>query len=459
MGEEDEGFDEEFCDTEDPPLRQPPHNLPPLNLQELNTSDLQSFLVESTLSDRDHSVTPSLAHSPFHAMSLLEDIDPGVFVTEVEQSTHVLLEDGVIEKSPIHSPFPLTSPSPVCATLNSMSLGDNGQGYSPSPMDDWSNHHNMLHYSRYSNAGSSVGSEYSSSVDVCAGSPYLFTSGSFVSSSSAPVSSGQQYELDMLVSVCSGQPTATHHPATPVQTASFTPSHPPPSPTPSYHHSPAHFDPVHSYGGGSSPVHSLPATPSTPHTHSITTSPVTPHQQPHAYEGDPLISGQLTQMHGGGAASPIPSPHGMGTANYTSCSTQTPLQRTPSPIPGTGMRHKPSDSSDFNTPKQKQANRKPENEQLVHMPFFKFKRLLDSPSVTDEKKTDIKNVRRRGKNKIAAKMCRQRKQELVLGLQQEIEALKSHREQISVVKANLEEEVGRLKTHCLAIFRQKRQQH
>jgi hypothetical protein len=96
------------------------------------------------------------------------------------------------------------------------------------------------------------------------------------------------------------------------------------------------------------------------------------------------------------------------------------------------------------------------------MPFHRFKRILDSSTVSEENKNNIKNIRRRGKNKLAAKMCRQRKQELVHGLQQEIDCLRSRKTEICVRTGSLEREIAELRRHCLAVFhrnKHQRQQH
>ena len=466
MGDEDEGFHEEF-DSEEAPLRPAPtaadHHLPPLNLQELNSTDLQSILMENSLVDGDSSAA---LFPPFPAPALLDDSDPGVFVTEMESTAHSLL--GIEGKSPVHSPFPLSSPSPVCATLNSMTLGDN-QGMvdacSPSPMDEWST---QLNYPAYSDATSSVAdSEYGSTVDVCASSQYLFPATSLPSPSPSPFPatslpspspppsshSGQHYNLDML---------CNQHPQTTPYTCHS------PSPSPSYHHSPAHLNLVNNYNGGGSPTHSsLPSTPPPPSSlpHGIP-SPSSYHHHHHHhqvpqstpnYEGDPLISGQFTLMHGG-AHSPSPSLHGTATTatgSFASCSTQTPLGCTPSPAPSPSHAH-PTTLSDSDVPKKKPASTA--DEKLVHMPFYKFKKILDSPTVPEEKKADIKNVRRRGKNKIAAKNCRQRKQELVLTLQQEIDELNIHKNKLCVRGRAIEQEIKMLRGRCLALSHRNKQQ-
>jgi hypothetical protein len=93
------------------------------------------------------------------------------------------------------------------------------------------------------------------------------------------------------------------------------------------------------------------------------------------------------------------------------------------------------------------------------MPFYKFKKILDSPSVPEEKKNNIKNIRRRGKNKIAAKTCRQRKMDIVLGLQQEIEQLRGMKSQICGRTNSLQREIEVLKAKCSALYRHRRQRN
>lgn len=432
MGDEDEGFDEEFCDSEDPPMRAVP-DLPPLNLQELNNTDIQSLLAESTF-DESVATVP-----PFLTTSLLDDIDPGVSMLEAESSTQSLFELEQGKTSPLHSPFPISTPSPMCAGVGALSVGDVGMFGLP-PVDDW-NTYPM--YGGHYPASSADASDFSSAVNVCTPTSYLLppASPSMVSPSPPPHSSGSGpcFELDMLTSMCTQSPVSDpHHTLT---------AHSP-SPIPSYQHRPANYP--HSLA--SSPSPSLPPTtppPATPPHHYITSSPN--FQYCSNYEYNPLPNGQSKLAKGctGGAGC------GPGTTtntnSFSSCATQTPIRTSspaplspaPSPSLATNSSTSSSNSSD-DIPKTKPV------EKIVHMPFYQFKRILDSPSIPEEKKNNIKTVRRRGKNKIAAKMCRQRKKNLVMGLEQEIDTLRALKMEKASTANALLREIEHLKNTCAA---------
>ena len=72
----------------------------------------------------------------------------------------------------------------------------------------------------------------------------------------------------------------------------------------------------------------------------------------------------------------------------------------------------------------------PEKDQFIKMPFYDFKKILDDPAVSERDKDDVKGIRRRGKNKVAAKVCRQRKLDLINGLQYEIDLLKGEKDKL-----------------------------
>lgn len=459
VGDEDEGFDEEFCDPEEvaQPMRSTPQTaatttaaaatnitypLLPLNLKELNSDDLQSLLVENSFADEGSG--EDLTPPTFPAPSLLDDIDPGVYMTDMEPSSHSFFTDE--RKSPVHSPFPLSSPSPVCVT---MSLGGGGVG-GESPVSEWSGSAG-IHYppAAYSDSSSSVAgdSEYSSSVDLVSSSQYLFPVSSLPSPSPPPTTlGGQHFNLDRLSTL----PSNYHHQHFPQSSSSSTVQpnlyqhqhQVPPSSFP-HHSTSSNLNLVNCYGDGGSPMHSsLPPSP-TPSPHHSNPSPNAYQTPQSTYEATPLINGQYNTMH-----SPVHQ-QTTPTLNFSSCSTQTPLAtRTPSPVPSsTSHTHNLEDE-----PKRKPSTTAKKPDGLVHMPYYRFKKILDSPTVTEEDKSDIKNVRRRGKNKIAAKNCRQRKQELVLGLQEEIERLRSERDGVFLETRTIEKEIAQLKSHCLALF-------
>ncbi len=91
-----------------------------------------------------------------------------------------------------------------------------------------------------------------------------------------------------------------------------------------------------------------------------------------------------------------------------------------------------------------------EDKALIEMPYYKFRKLLDDPSIPETRKESIKNVRRRGRNKMAAKVCRKKKLNMIMGLEQEIELLRKTKLQMSMKSKVLEKEISELKRqyHC-----------
>ncbi|XP_051992241.1 endoplasmic reticulum membrane sensor NFE2L1-like isoform X1 [Xyrauchen texanus] len=66
--------------------------------------------------------------------------------------------------------------------------------------------------------------------------------------------------------------------------------------------------------------------------------------------------------------------------------------------------------------------------QIVNMPVDDFLELLDRQSLSGSEVTLLRDVRRRGKNKLAAQNCRKRKLDAIMGLQDEVEGLAAQRE-------------------------------
>ncbi|XP_016370599.1 nuclear factor erythroid 2-related factor 1-like [Sinocyclocheilus rhinocerous] len=66
--------------------------------------------------------------------------------------------------------------------------------------------------------------------------------------------------------------------------------------------------------------------------------------------------------------------------------------------------------------------------QIVNMPVEKFLELLDSQNLSGSEVTLLRDVRRRGKNKLAAQNCRKRKLDTILALQGEVEGLSVQRD-------------------------------
>ena len=463
VGDEDEGFDEEFCDTEELPMKALPEpHSSPLHLHDLNNPDLQNLLMESSFAD-------PLA-VPFPTSSLLDDIDPGVYMLEAENSTHSLLEPAPL-KSPVHapsSPYHIPAPSPVCANLQSMSLSDTC---------DVGGAEGAWEFNTYQDIFNGVGDfEESSSQFLSHSAPHAaslsdyssLSSSHCHSSSTPPPPTCSGYDLDMLASeACVPMDSsATLTGSFPAVTLTSGSSSSPTSPflprqvipgqgtsshltcnftlqmqmnfrgqTPPPRAAPVSTEPYHSPSPSPSPVGGRcgPATPTLP-------SPAG-----HRYNSG---TGFTSCASGAGPSS---SPHGVkveSSGRSASCSTQTPLSPAPSAASSCDALSTATSAEDPDIPKSKNPT-----DGIVHMPFYKFKKILDSPSLKDQAKSEIKNIRRRGKNKIAAKNCRQRKLDLILGLQQEIDQLKRLKWQFDSRRDCLQREIDQLKTRCSVISR------
>ncbi|XP_051245897.1 nuclear factor erythroid 2-related factor 3 [Dicentrarchus labrax] len=68
--------------------------------------------------------------------------------------------------------------------------------------------------------------------------------------------------------------------------------------------------------------------------------------------------------------------------------------------------------------------------QIVNMPVEEFLEVLDGHGFTPEQVTLLRDIRRRGKNKLAAQNCRKRKLDAITGLQEEVERLHAQRDRL-----------------------------
>lgn len=68
--------------------------------------------------------------------------------------------------------------------------------------------------------------------------------------------------------------------------------------------------------------------------------------------------------------------------------------------------------------------------QIVNMPVEEFLEILDGHGFSPEQVTLLRDIRRRGKNKLAAQNCRKRKLDAITGLQEEVERLRAQRDRL-----------------------------
>ncbi|XP_072106901.1 LOW QUALITY PROTEIN: endoplasmic reticulum membrane sensor NFE2L1-like [Mobula birostris] len=67
------------------------------------------------------------------------------------------------------------------------------------------------------------------------------------------------------------------------------------------------------------------------------------------------------------------------------------------------------------------------NDKIINLPVDEFNELLSKYQLTEAQLTLIRDIRRRGKNKLAAQNCRKRKLDTILNLDQDVEQLKRQR--------------------------------
>ncbi|XP_029913614.1 endoplasmic reticulum membrane sensor NFE2L1a [Myripristis murdjan] len=67
------------------------------------------------------------------------------------------------------------------------------------------------------------------------------------------------------------------------------------------------------------------------------------------------------------------------------------------------------------------------NELIINLPVEEFNELLANHRLNDEQLTLVRDIRRRGKNKMAAQNCRKRKLDVLLGLEESVLGLRRHR--------------------------------
>lgn len=133
-----------------------------------------------------------------------------------------------------------------------------------------------------------------------------------------------------------------------------------------------------------------------------------------------------TSMH---APSPAPSPHPVlsEAVSQSNMRSQCETEEDVSPISG------------YNT------------DELVHMPYQEFKTLIRTLKLDTATIRKAKEIRKRGKNKVAAKNCRQRKIDSVYSLNGEIVHLRQQLKSVAYEKETLMRELQVWKARCSAL--------
>ncbi|XP_015213578.2 nuclear factor erythroid 2-related factor 3 [Lepisosteus oculatus] len=90
---------------------------------------------------------------------------------------------------------------------------------------------------------------------------------------------------------------------------------------------------------------------------------------------------------------------------------------------------------------------------IVNMPVEEFLELLSGFQLSDAQVALIRDIRRRGKNKVAAQNCRRRKLDAIAGLEGEVERLRRHRDRLLRDRAQHSKSLGCLKQRLGQLYR------
>ncbi|CAI9551169.1 unnamed protein product, partial [Staurois parvus] len=92
-------------------------------------------------------------------------------------------------------------------------------------------------------------------------------------------------------------------------------------------------------------------------------------------------------------------------------------------------------------------------DEIVSMPVEMFNNMLSKHYLTETQISVIRDIRRRGKNKVAAQNCRKRKLDVILNLEDDVNQLKAQKEKLLKEKAQCSKSVSHLKQKLNDLYR------
>uniref|UniRef100_A0A8C5MFY6 NFE2 like bZIP transcription factor 3 n=1 Tax=Leptobrachium leishanense TaxID=445787 RepID=A0A8C5MFY6_9ANUR len=92
-------------------------------------------------------------------------------------------------------------------------------------------------------------------------------------------------------------------------------------------------------------------------------------------------------------------------------------------------------------------------DEIVSMPVETFNNMLTKHFLTDNQVSVIRDIRRRGKNKVAAQNCRKRKLDVILTLEDDVSHLKAHKERLLKERTQCIKSVGHMKQKVNELYR------
>ncbi|XP_018428982.1 PREDICTED: nuclear factor erythroid 2-related factor 3 [Nanorana parkeri] len=92
-------------------------------------------------------------------------------------------------------------------------------------------------------------------------------------------------------------------------------------------------------------------------------------------------------------------------------------------------------------------------DEIVSMPVEVFNNMLSKHYLTETQISVIRDIRRRGKNKVAAQNCRKRKLDVILNLEDDVNQLKTRKEKLLKERAQCSKSVSHLKQKLNDLYR------
>uniref|UniRef100_A0A672SD41 Endoplasmic reticulum membrane sensor NFE2L1 n=1 Tax=Sinocyclocheilus grahami TaxID=75366 RepID=A0A672SD41_SINGR len=94
------------------------------------------------------------------------------------------------------------------------------------------------------------------------------------------------------------------------------------------------------------------------------------------------------------------------------------------------------------------------NEHIINLPVDEFSRLLAKYHLNETQLTLIRDIRRRGKNKMAAQNCRRRKLDVLLGLGGSVDSLRCLRAKLLREKSEILRSIREMKQHLNSLYQE-----
>lgn len=91
-------------------------------------------------------------------------------------------------------------------------------------------------------------------------------------------------------------------------------------------------------------------------------------------------------------------------------------------------------------------------EKIINLPVDDFNELLTQYTLTDNQLALVRDIRRRGKNKVAAQNCRKRKLESIIHLERELNQLQAQREHLAQERLEFQRSLGFIKCRLTDLY-------